>query len=105
MQSLLQTESEGNEVVVLFVRIPFGAAGMWGKSEAEIWFVSMVEMTELRLLSPCVCVCVCVCVKAGAGLAGNRGRNVFIWRWPVRLGEIVKGELLNLENALKPLAF
>lgn len=31
-------------------------------------------------------------------LSGNRGRNVFIWRWPGRLGEIVKGELLNLVN-------
>ena len=39
---------------------------------------------------------------AGVGLAGNRGRNVFIWRWSVRLREIVKGELLNLE---KPFEF
>lgn len=54
-------------------------------------------MIGLPLLFPCVI--------AGGGLAGNRGRNVFIWRWSVRLGEIVKGELLNLENALKPLGF
>ena len=33
---------------------------------------------------------------------GNRGRDVFIWTWVViGLLEIVKGELLNLENALK----
>lgn len=34
--------------------------------------------------------------------AGNCGRNVFIWTWVVSgLLEIVKSELLNLENALK----
>lgn len=34
--------------------------------------------------------------------AENQGRNVFIWTWEVSgILEIVKGELLNLENALK----
>ncbi len=59
-------------------------------------FVCLPVLHQWGWLNCVYRVCVCVC---GAGLAGNRGRNVFIWRWSVRLGGgIVKGELLNLER-------